>query len=79
VTDEEPTEEQKARARERARIPRPLRQLRAFVNRLAARPERSAADEYLLQCLREVALEKEVNSAASGGSIHPGLRVEGNA
>jgi hypothetical protein len=36
---------------------------------------RSAADDYLLRCLPEVALEQEVNSAVTGQSPHPGLKV----
>ncbi|MEU6972868.1 hypothetical protein AB0A71_35170 [Kitasatospora aureofaciens] len=73
------TAEQKTQAQQRAQLPRSLRQLRGFVDRLAGLPERSAYDAYLLACLRAVLLEKEVDSAVSGHSIHPGLRVEGNA
>lgn len=73
------TTERKALAQQRARVPRSLRQLRGFVNRLAGLPERSAYDAYLLECLRGVLLEQEVDSAVSGHSIHPGLRVDGNA
>ncbi|MEU3499094.1 hypothetical protein ABZ747_37120 [Kitasatospora cineracea] len=73
------TAEQKTRAQQRARVPRSLRQLRGFVDRLAGLPERSAYEAHLLECLRAVLLVQEVNSAASGRSLHPGLRVEGNA
>ncbi|GAA2802769.1 hypothetical protein GCM10010441_29360 [Kitasatospora paracochleata] len=73
------TAEQKALAQRRARLPRSLRQLRGFVDRLAGLAEHSAYDAYLLDCLRAVLLEQEVASATSGRSVHPGLRVEGNA
>ncbi|WP_331731785.1 hypothetical protein [Kitasatospora sp. NBC_01300] len=79
MPEPELTDEQKTLAQQRARVPRTLRQLRGFVDRLAGLPERSAYDAYLLACLRAVLLEREVDSAVSGHSIHPGLRVEGNA
>ncbi|MEV4561879.1 hypothetical protein AB0K51_33550 [Kitasatospora sp. NPDC049285] len=79
MTEADLTAEQKTLAQQRARLPRSLRQLRGFVDRLAGLPERSAYDAYLLECLRAVLLEQEVDSAVSGRSLHPGLRVEGNA